>query len=118
MVERLTGRFLLGVKYQGKLHYDFSVGILTVGGECEALEWLESQSISLDSPKKADQMLIDMAYLAQQIQIDGVPKEKMTAHFLLNNLATDDYVLAQAQIAELRKKRSGVGDSPLPADSQ
>ena len=53
-------------------------------------------------------MLVDLAYLAQQVEFDGIPREAVTPVFLLDNLATDDYVLINNEINQLRKKRMSV----------
>lgn len=111
---KLSGQFLLGLPYKDKTHYDFKVRILTMGGECMALEVIEECKIPLDSTKKADQTLIDLAYLAQQIEVDGIPSQALTPQFLLDNLATDDYLLVTDLIGELRKKRIEDGGHPLP----
>lgn len=115
MRDLCEGRLLLGVEYQGVVHYDFSVNILTIGGECAALDMIEELGIDVDSQDRADKMLIDFAYLSQQLEITGIPKQHLTAVFLLDNLSTDDYVLITNLIAQLRKKRLDAGDSPKPA---
>lgn len=105
-------RLKLGVLYNGTLHYDVLVKILTVGGECQALEVISDLELSdKETLSHAEQMLVDLAYLAQQVEFDGIPREAVTPAFLLDNLATDDYVLINNEINQLRKKRMGVSDS-------
>lgn len=111
MSQTLHGRLLLGVPYQDKLHFDFTVKVLTLGGECAALETIAELGIDTENAGTADNTLIELAYLQQQIEIDGVPNAVLTPAFLLDNLATDDFVLLQAQIAVLRKKRQNAGES-------
>ena len=102
-------RLKLGVLYNGMLHHDVLVKILTVGGECQALEVISDLGLSdKETLSHAEQMLIDLAYLAQQVEFDGIPREAVTPVFLLDNLATDDYVLINNEINQLRKKRMGV----------
>lgn len=113
----VKGRFLLGVSYQDKLHYDFHAKILTMGAECTALDVIADLGLEKDSPKAADKMLVDLAYLAQQIEIEGIPQAALTPQFLLDNLSTDDYLLAMEQIALLRKKRQDVGETLNPTAS-
>lgn len=109
-------RLELGVLYNGTLHYDVLVKILTVGGECQALEVIRDLGLSeKDSLSPAEQMLTDLAYLAQQVEFDGIPHDDVTPKFLLDNLATDDYLLINNAINQLRKKRMGVSDSQNPA---
>ncbi len=102
----------LGVLYNGTLHHDVLVKILTVGGECQALEVISDLGLSdKETLSTSEQMLIDLAYLAQQVEFDGIPREDVTPAFLLDNLATDDYVLINNEINQLRKKRMGVSES-------
>ena len=102
-------RLKLGVLYNGTLHHDVLVKILTVGGECHALEVISDLELSdKETLSTAAQMLVDLAYLAQQVEFDGIPREAVTPAFLLDNLATDDYVLINNEINQLRKKRMGV----------
>ena len=105
-------RLKLGVLYNGTLHHDVLVKILTVGGECQALEVISDLGLSdKETLSHAEQMLVDLAYLAQQVEFDGIPREDVTPAFLLDNLATDDYVLINNEINQLRKKRMGVSES-------
>mgnify|MGYP000979176982 FL=1 len=105
-------RLKLGVLYNGTLHHDVLVKILTMGGECQALEVINDLGLSdKETLSTAEQMLVDLAYLAQQIEFDGIPREAVTPVFLLDNLATDDYVLINNEINQLRKKRMGVSEN-------
>ena len=105
-------RLKLGVLYNGTLHHDMLVKILTVGGECQALEVISDLGLSdKETLSHAEQMLVDLAYLAQQVEFDGIPREAVTPAFLLDNFATDDYVLINNEINQLRKKRMGVSES-------
>ena len=102
-------RLKLGVLYNGMLHHDVLVKILTVGGECQALEVISDLGLSdKETFSTAEQMLVDLAYLAQQVEFDGIPREAVTPAWLLDNLATDDYVLINNEINQLRKKHMGV----------
>ena len=104
-------RLKLGVQYNGTLHHDALVKILTVGGECLALEVINDLGLNnKEALSQSEQMMIDLAYLAQQVEFDGIPREAVTPAFLLNNLATDDYVLINNEINQLRKKRMCVSD--------
>ena len=93
------------------------VKILTVGGECHALEVISDLELSdKETLSTAEQMLVDLAYLAQQVEFDGIPREAVTPAFLLDNLATDDYVLINNEINQLRKKRMGVSEDQETAN--
>ncbi|HHF4602120.1 hypothetical protein MY691_07915 [Haemophilus influenzae] len=110
-------RLKLGVLYNGTLHHDVLVKILTVGGECQALEVINDLGLSdKETLSTAEQMLVDLAYLAQQVEFDGIPREEVTPAYLLDNLATDDYVLINNEINQLRKKRTGVSESQETAN--
>lgn len=105
-------RLKLGVLYNGTLHHDVLVKILTVGGECQALEVINDIGLSdKETLSTAEQMLVDLAYLAQQVEFDGIPREAVTPAYLLDNLATDDYMLINNEINQLRKKRMGVSEN-------
>lgn len=110
-------RLKLGVLYNGTLHHDVLVKILTVGGECQALEVINDIGLSdKETLSTAEQMLVDLAYLAQQVEFDGIPREAVTPAYLLDNLATDDYMLINNEINQLRKKRMGVSESQETAN--
>lgn len=110
-------RLKLGVLYNGTLHHDVLVKILTVGGECQALEVINDLGLNdKETLSHAEQMLVDLAYLAQQVEFDGIPCEAVTPAYLLDNLATDDYVLINNEINQLRKKRMGVSESQETAN--
>ena len=110
-------RLKLGVLYNGTLHHDVLVKILTVGGECQASEIISDLGLSdKETLSHAEQMLVDLAYLAQQVEFDGIPRQAVTPVFLLDNLATDDYVLINNEINQLRKKRMGVSESQETAN--
>ena len=110
-------RLKLGVLYNGTLHHDVLFKILTVGGECQALEVINDLGLSdKETLSTAEQMLVDLAYLAQQVEFDGIPREEVTPAYLLDNLATDDYVLINNEINQLRKKRTGVSESQETAN--
>lgn len=113
----LNGRFLLGVPYQDQLYFDFSVSILTMGGECAALDVIADLALDPESKDSADAMLVELAYIAQQLEIDGIPKTTLTPQFLLKHLATDDYLLVMDLVAALRKKRQDAGECLNPATS-
>ena len=112
-------RLKLGVLYNGTLHHYVLVKILTVGGECQALEVISDLELSdKETLSHAEQMLVDLAYLAHQVEFDGIPREAVTPAFLLDNLATDDYVLINNEINQLRKKRMGVSaDQKMASES-
>lgn len=112
MISTLAGRLLLGLAFNGKLYFDVKVRLMTLADECRALALIEEAGITLDSENHKDRMLVDLAYLSQQFELEGVPKKTLTPHYLFEHLSTDDYNLLMALVAELRKKRIACGDSP------
>lgn len=117
----MQGRLLLGLPVNGKLCFDFEVHLLTLGDECNALEMIEELGIVSKEDKplsQADRMLIDLAYLCQQVTFVGVDKKQITPQYLLEHLSPDDYVLITEVQAELRKKRIAVGDNLSQAKSE
>lgn len=101
----------MGVPYNGTTHYDFSVKILTMGGECRALELIADLALAEDDHSEAAVTLRNLAFLAPQLSIEGIADEAITPAFLLDNLATDDYLQVTLLIDELRKKRIAAGES-------
>lgn len=112
-------RLLLGMPYGDSRYFDFDVRLLTLGGECAALE--KVTELGLDEKEKltkAEQMLVDLAYLSEQLDIIGIAQDKLTPQFLLDNLATDDYVLITQAIADLRKKHIDAGESQSKVEAE
>lgn len=106
----------LGIPYQGKRHKAAKINLLTIGGECQAQELIADLGLAKDELSKTEQRLVDMAYLCQQVRIEGIPQEALTPQFLFDNLPTDDYwQIIEAQL-ELRKKLSGDGESLNPSE--
>lgn len=109
----------LGIDYQGKTYRDCTVKLLTMGGQCTAQEMIADLGIDENAEKLSprEKTLVDMAYLSQQVRIDGINKV-INAQFLLNHLATDDYMQLLEAILELRKKRLESGESQNKSESQ
>lgn len=107
-----TGDLLLGLPYNGQLYSVVTVSALTMGAECEALETIAELGLDENTPERVAEMLIEFAYLAEQIEVEGIPKAALTPHYLLENLTTDDYSLISGLIIELRKKRMLALENP------
>ncbi|MEG9490767.1 hypothetical protein [Mannheimia indoligenes] len=109
----------LGIEYNGKIHRDCTVRLLTMGGQCTAQEMVADLGFeeNSESLSKREQTLVDMAYLSQQVSIDGLDKETVTPQFLFDNLATDDYWTLIEATLELRKKRLENGESQSESKS-
>ncbi|MGY4700386.1 hypothetical protein ACVND7_12245 [Avibacterium paragallinarum] len=115
----MGGRLLFGLPVNGKRYFDFKVHLLTLGDECNALEMIAELGIvpKEDKPlSQAEKMLMDLAYLIQQVEFVGVNKAVITPEYLLNHLATDDYALINEAILELRKKHIAAGESHSQSD--
>ncbi|MEE6030329.1 hypothetical protein [Avibacterium paragallinarum] len=116
----MDGRLLLGLPINGQRYFDFKVHLLTIGDECNALEMIAELGIVQKEDKplsQAEKMLMDLAYLIQQVEFVGVDNTQITPHYLLDNLATDDYVLINEAILALRKKHIAAGESQHQEDS-
>lgn len=110
------GSLLLGLPYRGKLYFDVKAQALTVGDECLVLEVIDDLVLDSVDNKHKREMLSELAYLAAQIEIIGVPQDALTPAYLLEHLATDDYEILLSLISDVRKKRIAVGESPKTTD--
>ncbi|KEZ23493.1 hypothetical protein HS327_00458 [Glaesserella parasuis] len=102
---------LLGFEYQGKVFKQANVHLLTMGGQCSALEMIDAMGINEENASHKETILVDMAYLSQQVSFDGIPAEIVDAQFLFEHLATDDYWQLLEATLTLKKKRIGNGES-------
>ncbi len=104
---------LLGFEHKDVIYRDCTVRLLTIGGQCTAQEMVADLGLDENSEtlSKREQTLVDMAYLSQQVSFEGLDKETVTAQFLFENLATDDYWTLIEATLELRKKRLENGAS-------
>ncbi|AEG42282.1 hypothetical protein Q7306_05010 [Glaesserella parasuis] len=102
---------LLGFEYQGKVFKQANVRLLTMGGQCTALEMIDAMGIDEENASHKEAILVDMAYLSQQVSFDGIPAEIVDAQFLFEHLATDDYWQLLEATLMLKKKPIGNGAS-------
>ncbi|PJG83766.1 hypothetical protein [Caviibacterium pharyngocola] len=109
----MDGRLLLGVPYNGTLHFDFKVKLLSLAGECQALEWAEELDLPEEEKQNREEKLLhELCFLVPQLDIDGIPETVLTPRFLLQNLSPSDYVLVWGQLDNLRKKHIDAGANP------
>ncbi|MWQ49680.1 hypothetical protein [Glaesserella parasuis] len=106
---------LLGFEYQGKVFKQANVRLLTMGGQCTALEMIDAMGIDEENASHKETILVDMAYLSQQVSFDGIPAEIVDAQFLFEHLATDDYWQLLEATLMLKKKpiENGVSQDNL-----
>ncbi|MDE3952478.1 hypothetical protein NUS59_05980 [Glaesserella parasuis] len=102
---------LLGFEYQGKVFKQANVRLLTMGGQCTALEMIDAMGIDEENASHKEAILVDMAYLSQQVSFDGIPAEIVDAQFVFDNLSTDDYWKVLEATSILKKKPIGNGAS-------
>ncbi|MCT8615997.1 hypothetical protein KZ477_02535 [Glaesserella parasuis] len=100
---------LLGFEYQGKVFKQANVHLLTMGGQCSALEMIDAMGINEENASHKETILVDMAYLSQQVSFDGIPAEIVDAQFLFEHLATDDYWQLLEATLMLKKQPIGYG---------
>ncbi len=105
----------LGIEYQGKVFKQAEVRLLTMGGQCTALEMIDALGINEENANHTEKTLVDMAYLSQQVSFDGIPAENVDAQFLFEHLTTDDYWQLLEATLTLKKKRieNGVSQDNL-----
>ena len=87
----VKGTLLVGLAFNGQVHRDFTLNVLTVRGELDAVDALEQEAGMLleDPPALSDDrihVMETLAYFAQQLHFDGMPKTHLTLAFLLDNL--------------------------------
>lgn len=109
----MQGRLLMGIAFAGKVYYDFTVNLLTLGGECQALELIDELGLPADDDERSrgQKMLAELCFLSQQFKVDSVPQAQMTPQFLLDNLTPTDYVIVVDLLDTLRKKQIAAGES-------
>lgn len=109
----------LGIEYNGKIRRDCTVRLLTMGGQCTAQEMIADLGFEENSEalSKREQTLVDMAYLSQQVTFDSIYQGNVTAQFLFDNLATEDYWQLIEATLTLRKKRLENGVSQSESES-
>lgn len=110
----VKGTLLVGLAFNGQVHREFTLNVLTVRGELDAVDALEQEAGMLleDPPALSDDrihVMETLAYFAQQLHFDGMPKTHLTLAFLLDNLARDDFDLLLTKQEELSSKLYGAG---------
>ncbi|MFZ7175229.1 hypothetical protein ACLSYX_10480 [[Pasteurella] aerogenes] len=127
----MEGRLLFGIPYQGMLHFDIKVKLLSLAGECHALELLEDLGLPEPLPlseqeekiaseerlnplSRMETLLSELVFISQQLEIVGIPQAVLTPQFLLDNLTPADYVLIWGLLDNLRKKRIEDGGNLSP----
>ncbi|MCT8656674.1 hypothetical protein KZ415_06020 [Glaesserella parasuis] len=80
-----------------------------MGGQCTALEMIDAMGIDEENASHKEAILVDMAYLSQQVSFDGIPAEIVDAQFLFEHLATDDYWQLLEATLMLKKSLSEMG---------
>lgn len=115
MIGKLNVTLPLGLIYQGKCYKHCQVTLLSVGGEMRALDTLNTLGVDLsqESHSSRDITLINLAYLAQQVEFEGLPEEALSPDVLIEALASSDYAELQRQIEVLQKKRLAYGENTL-----
>ncbi|AWX14646.1 hypothetical protein CEP49_06780 [Mergibacter septicus] len=109
---------LYGIVVNGIVYRDFSVKLLTIGGQCLAVEQLAEIGLNIDEKSStADVMLNNLVYLSQQLEIEGVASDKITGQFLQENLTADDYLIITETLEILKKKRLDVMQSDNAAEN-
>lgn len=88
---------------------------LTIGGELRAqaaledMDWGEAQN---ESGKARALMAETLAYWAEQLTVEGIAPERLTAEYLTENLTGEDYGIILAAQDDLRAKYTAAGANP------
>lgn len=115
MIDAIDVTLPLGIAYQGKYYKHCRVKLLSIGGEMRALDTLNTLGIDLsqESHSSRDITRINLAYLAQQVEFEGLPEEALSPDVLIEALTSSDHAKIQAQIEVLQKKRLAYGENTL-----
>lgn len=100
----------IGIDYAGVIYRDCMVSLLTIGGECQAQEAISEMALPNENRTVSQERLADLAYLAQQVEIVGIPVD-VNAAFLFDHLTNEDYWQLIEATLQLRKKRWQNGES-------
>ncbi|KPN73659.1 hypothetical protein [Neisseria sp. 74A18] len=88
---------------------------LTIGGELRAqaaledMDWGEAET---ESGKARALMVETLAYWAQQLTVEGIAPNQLTAEYLAENLTGEDYGIILAAQDDLRAKYTAAGANP------
>lgn len=105
----------IGIDYAGGIYRDCVVSLLTIGGECQAQEAIAEMALPDENRTLSQERLVDLAYLAQQVEIVGIPVE-VNAAFLFEHLTDEDYWQLIEATLQLRKKRLQNGENQEQAN--
>ena len=110
-----------GLEYEGKTHFQAALKPLTIGGELNAMDAIDNLPALPENPSEAQQsrraVQETLIYWAQQLSIDGIPQDIITADYLLNHLSGADYSLLVDEMETLRSKSTAATEAPAPPRS-
>jgi len=93
--ELATGTFHLGIEYEGKRHYDFTLRMPTVADNIAALEAY---------PEGSAYKLEIVMYALCMEKIGEIPKDAISYDFLAARLTHADYDVIVDALGEVKKK--------------
>lgn len=88
---------------------------LTIGGELRAQEALEAMGLDAEQGGSAGTralMMMTLAYWAQQLSVEGIAPDTLSAGFLAEHLTGEDYGVVLAAQEDLRAKYTAAGANP------
>lgn len=112
----VKGSLRYGIEHNGKLHYDFEIGLLTMGQSGECLDATESRFGSLDS-RQADAFYRAASFAYALRQLGDMTKADITPELLYTQLTQDDADVLEKAVDEVKKKRSEPKSAKLACDS-
>ncbi|WP_274571554.1 hypothetical protein [Neisseria leonii] len=108
-----------GVPYNGSTFRTAVLRPLTIGGELAAMTELDELPPLPDdaapAARTARSVYETLIYWAQQLNIDGVPPDALTADYLMANLTGEDYRQILNEMDVLAGKSAAATGSPAPA---
>ena len=119
---KINNTLPIGLPYQGKRHTKYTLHPLTLMGELTALDALDELPPAQYNPEadtpgghRRTATVESLAWLAQQVQIEGIPAAALTVPYLLENLSADDFAALLADQAALKVKPYAAGANPPAA---
>lgn len=107
-----------GLEYNGATHFQAALKPLTIGGELNAMDAIDSLPALPEHASEAQQsrraVQETLIYWAQQLSIDGISPDIITADYLLNHLSGADYSQIVDEMEALRAKSTAATEAPQP----
>jgi len=104
-VEKITGRLIGGIEFQGETHRDFTLRPLLVRDSLGILE----------EAKDMPAVHVELAFLSRRMTLGTIPKEALTAELLLDNMHDEDLDIVMKAKDDLQKKILAAAEAAGPS---